>query len=116
VKPSFNEVNQAQQEREKLINEARAEYNKVIPRARGEGEQMIQQAEGYATDRVNRSRGDAEAFRSLHAAYTRSPEVTRRRIYLETMSAIFPKLKRKVVVDDKLRNLLPLLNLEEGKP
>ncbi len=116
VKPSFNEVNQAQQEREKLINEARAEYNKVIPRASGEGEQMIQQAEGYATDRVNRARGDAEAFRSLHAAYTRSPEVTRRRIYLETMSAIFPKLKRKVVVDDKLRNLLPLLNLEEGKP
>ena len=116
VKPSFNEVNQAQQEREKMINEARADYNKVIPRARGEAEQMIQQAEGYATDRVNRSHGDAEAFRALHAAYTRSPEVTRRRIYLETMNAIFPKLKRKVVVDDKLRNLVPLLNLEEAKP
>lgn len=116
VKPSFNEVNQAQQEREKLINEARAEYNKVIPRASGEAERTIEQAEGYATDRVNRARGDAEAFRALHAAYTRSPEVTRRRIYLETMNAIFPKLKRKVVVDDKLRNLLPLLNLEEAKP
>jgi membrane protease subunit HflK len=116
VKPSFNEVNQAQQEREKLINEARAEYNKVIPRARGEGEQMIQQAEGYATDRVNRARGDAEAFRSLQAAYSRSPEVTRRRIYLETMLAIYPKLQRKVVVDDKLRNLLPLLNLDGAKP
>lgn len=116
VKPSFNEVNQAQQEREKLINEARAEYNKVIPRTRGEAEQMIQQAEGYATDRVNRARGDAEAFRALHGAYSRSPEVTRRRIYLETMNAVFPKLKRTVVVDDKLRNLLPLLNLEEAKP
>jgi membrane protease subunit HflK len=116
VKPSFNEVNQAQQEREKLINEARAEYNKVIPRARGEGEQTIQQAEGYATDRVNRARGDAEAFRLLHAAYSRSPEVTRRRIYLETMSAIYPKLQRKVIVDDKLRNLLPLLNLDGAKP
>ncbi|MGH2627424.1 MAG: FtsH protease activity modulator HflK [Anaerolineales bacterium] len=116
VKPSFNEVNQAQQEREKMINEARAEYNKVIPKASGEAQQTIQQAEGYATDRVNRARGDAEAFRALHAAYTRSPEVTRRRIYLETMNAIFPKLKRKVVVDDKLRNLLPLLSLEEAKP
>jgi membrane protease subunit HflK len=116
VKPSFNEVNQAQQEREKLINEARAEYNKVIPRTRGEAEQMIQQAEGYATDRVNRARGDAEAFRALHAAYQRSPEVTRRRIHLETMQAIFPKLKRKVVVDDKIRNLLPLLSLDEAKP
>jgi membrane protease subunit HflK len=116
VKPSFNEVNQAQQEREKMINEARADYNKVIPKARGEAEQMVQQAEGYATDRVNRAQGDAAAFRALHAAYTRSPEVTRRRIYLETMNAVFPKVKRKVIVDDKLKNLLPILNLDEAKP
>jgi membrane protease subunit HflK len=115
VKPSFNEVNQAQQEREKMINEARAEYNKIVPKARGEAEQMIQQAEGYRTERINRARGDAEAFRSQLASYVRSPEVTRRRIYLETMNAIFPRLKRKVVVDDKLRNLLPLLSLEEAK-
>jgi membrane protease subunit HflK len=115
VKPSFNEVNQAQQEREKMINEARAEYNKVIPKARGEAEQMIQQAEGYRTERINKARGDAEAFRSQLASYVRSPEVTRRRIYLETMNAIFPRLKRKVVVDDKLKGLLPLLNLDEAK-
>jgi modulator of FtsH protease HflK len=115
VKPSFNEVNQAQQEREKMINEARAEYNRIIPKASGEAQQTIQQAEGYATDRINRARGDAQAFRSLHGAYLRSPEVTRRRIYLETMNAIFPRLKRKVIVDDKMKSLLPLLNLEETK-
>ncbi len=115
VKPSFNEVNQAQQEREKLINEARAEYNRIIPKASGEAQQTIQQAEGYATDRINRAKGDAQAFRSVHAAYLRAPEVTRRRIYLETMNAIFPRLKRKVVVDEKLKSLLPFLNLEEPK-
>lgn len=116
VKSSFNEVNQAQQEREKMINEARAEYNKIIPKARGEAEQMIQQAEGYRTERINHARGDADLFRSVHAAYVRSPEVTRRRIHLETMNAIFPKLKRKIVVDDRLKGLLPLLNLDEVKP
>ncbi|MEK7799367.1 MAG: FtsH protease activity modulator HflK [Acidobacteriota bacterium] len=116
VKSSFNEVNQAQQEREKMINEARAEYNKIIPKARGEAEQMIQQAEGYRTERINHARGDAELFRAVHASYVRSPEVTRRRIHLETMNAIFPKLKRKIVVDDRLKGLLPLLNLDEVKP
>jgi membrane protease subunit HflK len=116
VKASFNEVNQSQQEREKMINEARAEYNKIIPKARGEAEQAIQQAEGYRTERINRARGDAELFRAVHASYLRSPEVTRRRIHLETMNAVFPKLKRKIIVDERLKGLLPLLNLDEAKP
>ena len=116
VKPSFNEVNQAQQEREKLINEARADYNRIIPRARGEALQTIQQAEGYATDRVNRAIGDAKLFDALLGAYRRAPEVTRRRIYLETMQAVFPKVKRKIVLDEKVGSILPFLNLEEVKP
>ena len=116
VKPSFNEVNQAQQEREKLINEARADYNRIIPRARGEALQTIQQAEGYATDRVNRAKGDANLFDALLGAYRRAPEVTRRRIYLETMQAVFPKVKRKIVLDEKVGSILPFLNLEEVKP
>jgi membrane protease subunit HflK len=116
VKASFNEVNQSQQEREKMINEARAEYNKIIPKARGEAEQAIQQAEGYRSERINRARGDAELFRAVHASYLRSPEVTRRRIHLETMNAVFPKLKRKIIVDERLKGLLPLLNLDEAKP
>ncbi|MEE9166342.1 MAG: FtsH protease activity modulator HflK [Candidatus Neomarinimicrobiota bacterium] len=111
VKPAFNEVNQAQQEKERMINEARSEYNRVIPRASGEAEQTIQQAEGYATDRVNRSKGDAELFRALLASYRRAPEVTRRRIYLETMEAVYPTVKQKIVLDSELKGVLPLLPL-----
>ena len=118
VKPSFNEVNQAQQEREKLINQARADYNQIIPRARGQAQQTVEQAEGFATDRVNRARGDAELFVQVHAAYQRAPEVTRRRMYLETMAIIYPKVKRKVVLDESLKGVLPLLSLgqTEVKP
>jgi len=119
VKASFNEVNQAQQEREKLINEARAGYNQIIPRAKGQAQQTIEQAQGFATDRVNRARGDAELFTQVHAAYQRAPEVTRRRMYLETMGEIYPKVKKKIVLDEKLKGVLPLLSLpnqSEVKP
>jgi membrane protease subunit HflK len=112
VKPSFNEVNQAQQEREKLINQAQSEYNKVIPRARGEAQETIQKAEGYALDRVNRARGDAARFEAMYTEFRKAPEVTRRRIYIETMSRVLPQVQRKVIVDDDLRSVLPLLNLD----
>jgi membrane protease subunit HflK len=111
VKDAFNEVNQAQQEKERMINEALAEFNRIIPKARGEALQTIEQAEGYATDRVNRSKGDASRFKALLAAYRRAPEVTRRRIYLETMNQIYPKIKNKVILDADAKNVLPLLNL-----
>ena len=114
VKPSFNEVNQAQQERERMINEARTAFNKVIPRARGEAEQTIQEAEGYATDRVNRSKGDAARFDALLAAYRKAPDVTRRRIHLETMQSILPATERMVVLDEDMKGLLPLLSLDKG--
>ncbi len=112
VKPSFNEVNQAQQEREKLINEAQSEYNKVIPRASGEAQQMIQEAEGYAMERMNIARGDSARFAAIYNEYRKSPEVTRTRIYLETMSEILPQVQRKVIIDSKVRSVLPLLNLD----
>ena len=112
VKPSFNEVNQAQQERERLINEAQAEYNQVIPRARGEAEQTIQQARGYALERVNSSQGDSARFVAMFEEYRRAPEVTRRRIYLETMNQILPQVAQKIVIDDGLQGVLPLLNLQ----
>jgi len=114
VKPSFNEVNEAQQEKEKLINLAQSEYNKVIPRALGEALQTIQQAEGYALNRVNRSQGDAARFTSLYEEYRKAPEVTRKRIYIETMSQVLPKIETKVVVDGELQSILPLLNLGAG--
>jgi membrane protease subunit HflK len=111
VKPSFNEVNQAQQEKERAINEAKSEYNRVIPRARGEALQMIEQAQGYAVDRVNRARGDVVLFEEVLAAYRRAPEVTRRRIYLETMESIYPQVKTKLLLDSELQGVLPLLQL-----
>jgi len=112
VKPSFNEVNQAEQERERSINEARGEYNKVIPKARGEAEQVIEQAKGYAIDRVNRAKGDAVLFEEVYGAYRRAPEVTRRRIFLETMETIYPAMERKILLDNSLEGILPLLQLD----
>jgi membrane protease subunit HflK len=111
VKDSFNEVNEAQQERERMINEARADFNRVIPKARGEAEQAVKNAEGYAADRVNRARGDASLFNSVRAAYARAPAVTRRRIYLETMEQVLPNVKHKIILDEDLNGLLPLLPL-----
>jgi len=115
VRPSFNEVNEAEQEREQKINAAQSEYNKVIPRARGEALQTIQQAEGYALDRVNRAEGEAARFSSLYEEYRRAPEVTRKRLYLETMTTIMPKVGQKVIVDEDAQSVLPLLNLGSGQ-
>lgn len=115
VKPSFNAVNQAQQERETLINQAEAEYNRVIPRARGEAEETIQLAEAYMLNRVNRAKGESERFNSLFEAYIKAPEVTKQRIYLETMERILPKIGNKIIVDEKGNNVLPLLNIDKAK-
>lgn len=115
VKPSFNAVNQAQQEREERINTAQREYNQAIPRARGEAQQTIERAEGYALDRVNRAEGDAARFVALYDEYRQAPEVTRKRLYLETLGRVLPKAGKKVVVDEDVRGLLPLLDLQ-GRP
>jgi len=112
VKPSFNAVNEAQQEREERINTAQREYNQVVPRARGEAQQTIERAEGYALDRVNRSEGDAARFTALYDEYRKAPEVTRQRLYLETLGRVLPKAAKKLVVDEEVRSVLPLLNLD----
>ncbi len=112
VQPSFNEVNQSQQEREKLINVAKGEYNKEVPKARGEAEQKIQAAEGYALKRVNEAEGDVAKFKAVLIEYVKAPEVTRQRIYLETMKDIVPKLGRKIVIDEDAKQILPLLQLD----
>lgn len=111
VKDSFNAVNEAQQEREKLVNEALTEFNRVVPRARGEALQTIQNAEGYALERVNRAEGDATRFNQLYNEYIKAPDVTKRRIYLETMNTILPKIGNKIVVDDNGQNVVPLLQM-----
>ncbi len=111
VQASFNEVNQAQQEKERAINIANGEYNKEVPRARGRAAQTIRAAEGYAKQRVNQAEGEVAAFNALLAEYTKAPEVTRRRLYLETMAEVLPRVKNKVIVGEEVKGLLPLLNL-----
>ncbi len=111
VQPSFNEVNQATQEKEQMIYQAKEEYNKSIPAARGEAERTIKTAEGYALNRVNRAKGDAARFTSLYGEYVKAKDVTKRRLYLETLKEVFPKLGPKYIVDADQKNLLPLLNL-----
>jgi membrane protease subunit HflK len=116
VKPSWDEVNQAQQQRDRMINEARAEYNRVIPRARGEAQQTVLQAEGYALDRINRARGEAVRFTAIVEEYEIAPEVTRRRLYLETMQRILPQVGHKLYVDENATGVLPLLSLNGNGP
>jgi membrane protease subunit HflK len=112
VQDSFNEVNQAQQEKEKLINEARRDYNKVIPLAEGEKDQRIREADGYRLKRINEAEGDAARFSALLAEYSKAPEVTRRRIYIETLQEVLPGIRSKIIVDEAARSILPLLNLD----
>jgi membrane protease subunit HflK len=112
VKPSFNAVNEAQQQRETLINQARSDYNRVIPRARGEAEQTIQQAEGYAINRTNTAEGEVAAFVQLHQEYTSAPEITKRRIYFETLQELLPTIGTKVITDQDGANVLPLLQMQ----
>ena len=111
VQPSFNEVNQATQEKEQMIYQAREGYNKAIPTARGEADRTVKAAEGYALDRVNRAKGDASRFTSVYQEYIKAKDVTKRRLYLETMRTLFPKLGPKFIVDSEQKNILPLLNL-----
>jgi membrane protease subunit HflK len=112
VKPAFNEVNEAQQQKERMINEAKGDYNRVIPAARGEARKTVSEAEGYALDRVNKARGDSSRFVSLYTEYARAKDATRRRMYLETMQEVLPKLGNKYIVDSDQKNVLPLLNLQ----
>ena len=111
VQNAFNEVNTAEQEKEKMINQALGDYNRIIPRARGEAEQTVQQAEGYAMDRVNRAKGDASLYSDLLNSYKKAPEVTKNRIYLETMAEVYPNLKQKIILDKDLEGIIPLLPL-----
>jgi membrane protease subunit HflK len=111
VQPSFNEVNQAVQEKEQMIYQAREDYNKAIPAARGQAERTIRAAEGYALNRVNRAKGNADRFVALFDQYVKAKDITKRRLYLETIQQTFPNLGQKYIVDSDQKNLLPLLNL-----
>ncbi|MCK4793357.1 MAG: FtsH protease activity modulator HflK [Desulfobacteraceae bacterium] len=115
VQSSFNEVNQAVQEKERMIYQAREEYNKAVPAAKGNAEKTIKSAEGYALDRVNRAKGDASRFSAQFKEYAKAKDVTRRRLYLEALKDLFPKLGKKYIIDEDQKNVLPLLNLGQER-
>jgi len=110
VKASFNEVNEAKQEQEKVINQAEKSYNEIIPEARGKADKLISEAQGYAESTVNRAKGDAEKFLSVVREYRKAPSITKKRLYIEAMEHIFSKLENVTVVDPNIKGLMPLYN------
>ena len=116
VQAAFNEVNQAQQEKQTAINQAWAVYNDAVPNARGQAKGREKQAEAYAFRRINQAKGDADKFNLLLAEYRKAPEATRRRLYLESMEAIMPALQKKVIVDDSIKGILQTLPLDQANP
>lgn len=115
VQASFSDVNRAKQEKESAINTASGNYNQIIPKARGEAEQKIKSAEGYAAKRVNEAEGDAARFKAVLAEYVKAPEVTKKRLYLETMGEVLSQVPGKVILDDKASSFLPLMNLRQAE-
>ena len=114
VQASFNEVNKAQQDRENAINIANGDYNQAVPRARGEADQAIRGAEGYRFKRVNEAEGDVASFNAMLGQYVKAPEITRTRLYLETMGDVLSGAGEKIIIDDTMRNLLPILPLTKN--
>ena len=115
VKPAFNEVNEADQDMKRLVNEAEETYNRVIPKARGDAKKILEEAHGYATQRVNLARGEADRFLSILKEYEGAKEVTRQRMYLETMQKVLPNVENIYVIDKEQRSLLPLLNVGKAE-
>ena len=115
VQPAFNEVNEARQEKERIINQAQAEYNRVIPKAEGEAKQAIAEAEGYAVQRINQAKGETNRFLAVLKEYKTAEEVTRKRLYLESFQEFLKKAKKVYIVDKDQQTMLPLLRLEDQK-
>lgn len=113
VKDAFNAVNQAIQIRDRIINEAEGQKNKILPAAEGKKEQVIKEAEGYRTRRVNEATGDIKAFLAVYEEYKKAEDVTRRRLFLETMAKIIPKCEKLYIIDKDLQGLLPMLRINE---
>jgi membrane protease subunit HflK len=114
VKGAFNEVNEAQQEKERLINEAQETYNRVIPKASGDAKKIIEESYGYQAERINNAKGETQRFKDILKEYKNAPEVTRKRMYLETMRDILPSVESVYVIDKDQQAPLPLLNISSA--
>ena len=115
VDAAFKDVASAKEDRERLVNEARGYQNDIIPRARGEAQKMLKAAEAYTVERVRRAEGDANRFRSVYAEYKKAPDVTEKRLYLETMESILPRLQKYVIKGDPNGGLINIINLDQFK-
>jgi membrane protease subunit HflK len=113
VQPSFNMVNKAEQEKERMILKAQEDYNTIIPAAKGEAEKTVKEAEGYALERINYAKGDAARFTSLYNEYVKAKDITKKRLYLETLKELFPKIGDKIIIDESQKNFLPMLQLQK---
>jgi len=111
VKPAFNEVNEADQDMKRLINEAEETYNRLIPKARGSAKQTVEEAHGYAVQRINNAKGETARFKAIAAEYENAKEVTRQRMYLETMQNILPQVRQLYIMDSGAQPALPFFNL-----
>lgn len=114
VRPAFDAVNSAIQQRDRLENEANKERNELVPKARAESDKKIREAEGYAARRRAEVNGEVEALLAKYEAYKLAPEVTRKRLYLEAMERVLESVDDKVIIDDGLNQILPLLQLGKG--
>ena len=108
---AFNDLNRAEQDAQRFFEEASREYEERVPRARGEAERTVLEAEGFLQRRTNVARGEAQRFIDTVEAYELAPNVTRRRLYLETMEELIPGLREVIVVDQEMQSLLPHFNI-----
>jgi membrane protease subunit HflK len=115
VEAAFNEVNEAEQERESKINQAQAAYNREIPKAKGSALQTISKAEGYALERVNQAEGEANRFLDVLKEYRQAKDVTKRRLYLESMTQLLNRVDEIYVIDEDQKGLVPLLDLQKAR-
>jgi len=115
VKAAFNEVNEAEQEKESLIFQAREQYNREVPKASGVAKSTILEAEGYSLERINEAKGNTARFIALYSEYSKAPKVTRERLYLETLEKVLPRMEEIYIMDSKGAGALPLLPLRGNK-
>jgi len=115
VKPAFNEVNEADQDMKRLVNEAEEAYNRVIPKASGDAKKIVQQARGYSAQRLNESKGETVRFLAIMKEYQAAENVTRQRMYLETLRDVLPTVKNIYVIDKDQRSILPFLDISGSK-
>jgi len=111
---AFNEVQRARQDRDRLKNEAEAFRNDIVPRARGAAAKLIAEAEAYGAEVVNRAKGDSSRFDQVYSAYAANPDVTRERIYIETVEEIFTNVEKIIIDEDASGSgVVPYLPLKE---